>query len=71
MNRDTYGKIPKYLAKRKTDDDGEPDQDALEVRVSKYKSHSMWKSKNLKLKMSPHLKSNRPFQRRVSQHDIQ
>ena len=50
MNRDTYGKIPKYLAKRKTDDDGEPDQDALEVRVSKYKSHSMWKYKNFKVK---------------------
>ena len=41
MNRDTYGKIPKYLAKRKTDDDGEPDEDALEVRVSKFISRTV------------------------------
>ena len=41
MNRDTYGKIPKYLAKRKTDDDGEPDEDALEVWVPEYNLRSM------------------------------
>jgi len=33
MSRDTYGKIPKYLAKRKTDGtDGEPSEDALLVK---------------------------------------
>ena len=32
MNRETYGKIPKYLAKRKNDTDGELDNDALEVK---------------------------------------
>ena len=33
MSRDTYGKIPKYLAKRKTEGaDGEPSEDALLVK---------------------------------------
>jgi len=33
MSRDTYGKIPKYLAKRKTEGaDGEPNEDALLVK---------------------------------------